>query len=113
MPARNEANVIDEQKPEGDDHRSLVRIAARLLYAKSYEQKGTDELVLLVADIKRIVSWQYILYTFLSVIISLITFVSFLAWLLLATYRPDFGFRPLIIIRPLVVIMFGTLFYWQ
>ncbi len=111
MPARNGANVIDEQKPEGDDHRSLVRIAARLLYTKPYEQKGADELVLLAAQIESIVKWRYILCTFLLVIFSLLTFVGFLAWVMAAANGNDLGFSPLIIIGPLTAVMFGILFY--
>jgi hypothetical protein len=114
MPVRKEAPFIGDQKREGDHHRSLVRIAARLLYVKAYEEQGVNELALLAYRIQSIVFWQHTLCLLSFAVCAIITFGVLLIWLAasMSSVDPDF-IAFITIFAPFAAVMFGTIFYWR
>lgn len=113
MAAAKSATIIDQQKPENDDHRSLLRIAARLLYAKEREEEGTKELMRLAAGVEKRIGWRYSVVITLLVIFLSPTVIGVLYLLSTPITGVDPGTTLEVIILSLAAITSGIILYWR
>ena len=107
------SHAVDGHKPENDDHRSLLRIAARLLYAKEHEEEGTEELVQLAEGIRRIIMWRRLICVALFCLFSAFLLLAFLVWIAIVANGFDPGNRPVAVILPLATGVIGCVLYWR
>ncbi len=104
---------IGEIRRESDTHRSLQRIAARLLASKELEEEALAEIDKIAAAIDRVVRWKFLVVAWLFGVSSLLSLAGFLAWLAVAVGGSDPGLRPLAVIAPLLAIVIGCLAWWR
>jgi hypothetical protein len=104
---------VDEHRGESDAHRSLQRIAARLLAIKELEEVALVEIDKISAAIDKKFHWKFLGGAVVVLSFSLFTIAGFLAWFAIAITGPDQGYRPLVFIAPLAAIAICPLAYWR
>lgn len=104
---------LDEHRPESDAHRSLQRIAARLLATRELEEVALLEIDKIPAAIDGKVRWKFRIGAGVFVLFSVLTVAALIAWFAIAITGPDQGYRPLIVVAPLAAIALGPLAYWR
>ena len=104
---------LGDYRAGSDAHRSLQRIAARLLATKDLEEEALAELDLIAAGIAKEVYWKYTFVVWLFGLSSILTMAGFMAWLAVALNGLDQGYKPLAVIAPLAAVMIGSLGYWR
>jgi hypothetical protein len=104
---------VVEHLIENDAHRSLQRIAARLLAIKELEEVALVEIDKIPAAIDDEVRWKFRAGAGLFVLFSLLTVAAFMAWFAISITGPDQGYRPLIVVAPMAAIAIGPLAYWR
>jgi hypothetical protein len=96
-----------------DDHRSLARIAARLLYAKELEEDGLREIDKITAATGRKLQIWNLMAWILSGIFLMITVAASMIFMALAVRNIDLGILPAVIILPVASMAIMPLAIWR
>ena len=104
---------IEFARDNNDDHRSLARIAARLLSIAEQEHEGLAEIDKIVSGIERAVRTRYIMLAVVSSVISAFALIALLVWIVAGLTGNNLSWRPVGIIIPLILLAAAPALYWR
>jgi hypothetical protein len=110
-PKTNTSTEIERQA--SDHHRTLSRLAARLLYTQEAEEQALAELDKIVAGIERQVRVKFMVSATLIGVSVLLTLVGLLVWGAAAIGGEDLGQGPANAILPFALIATAAAVYWR
>jgi len=113
MPAGKSPAPIELARDDKDDHRSLARIAARLLSFAEQENEALAEIDKIAAGIERAVRTRYFILRIVTAVFSAFALIALLFWIVAGFTGTDLGWRPAGIIVPLLLLAVGPAFYWR
>ncbi len=113
MRSDQSARRVEWLDVENDDHRSLKRIAARLLATKSFEEEALVELDGIARGIERKVRLRFILTAIGASFFFLLAFVAFAAWVAALVNKPAAGDELFYLAVGLAMPAFGCLLLWR
>ena len=113
MPAGKSPAPIELARDDNDDHRSLARIAARLLSIAEQEYEALAEIDRIASGIERAVRIRYVTLTVVFGVLSAFALIGLLVWIVAGLTGNNLGWRPVVIIVPLIVLAAAPVLYWR
>jgi hypothetical protein len=100
-------------RDDSDDRRSLPRIAARMLAVAELEDQALEEIDRIASGIERAVRIKYVLLAVAFGIFSAFTVTGLLVWIVAGLTGTDLGWRPMIIVVPMIVLAAAPVLCWR
>jgi hypothetical protein len=100
-------------RDDTDNHRTLARIAARLLAVAEQENDALAEIDRIASGIEHKVRARYIAMAFLFGVIAASALVGLLVWIIAALTGNNLGWQPVAAIVPMILLAAGPALYWR
>jgi hypothetical protein len=100
-------------RDDTDNHRTLARIAARLLAVAELENEALAEIDRIASGIEREVRAKYIPVAVVAGFISSFVLVGLLVWIIAAFTGNNLGWRPVAAIVPMILLAAAPALYWR
>src|SRR3546814_595860 len=113
MPAAKPTPREEVSRRQGDHHRSLQRIAARLLYVADEEEDGLIEVDNVAAGTGRAARMRFWIVSLFFVLFSLMALIALLVWGIAIANGDDLGPRANEIVIVLILLATAPVVYWR
>jgi len=113
MPAGKSPAPVELVRDDTDNHRTLARIAARLLAVAELENEALAEIDRIASGIEREVRAKYIPVAVVAGFISSFVLVGLLVWIIAAFTGNNLGWRPVAAIVPMILLAAAPALYWR
>lgn len=100
-------------RDDSEDRCSLARIAARMLAVAELVDQALEEIDRIASGIERAVRIKYLLLAVVSGIFSAFTLTGLLVWIVAGLTGTDLGWRPMLILVPMIVLAAGSVLTWR
>ncbi|WCT77747.1 hypothetical protein [Novosphingobium humi] len=113
MSAGKSPAAIPLARDNNEDRRSLARIAARMLAVAELEDQALEEIDRIASGIERAVRIEYLLLAVSFGIFAAFTLTGLLVWIVAGLTGTDLGWRPMIILVPMIVLAAAPVLTWR